>query len=267
MTATSQRTRKDRPVCPPTAPARTTAALAVILLALGLPAAAAPAATALPEPTPAPAAAAPHASTVTVTGEGSATTEPDLAVVGAGVESVAETPRAALDAQSEAATALLRAARGQGITEGDIRTESVSLTPVYEYQEGTSQLKGYQASQSFTLKVRDVDRTGAVLQAVTDATGTAGRIHSVAFDVADPGPLRARARQAAYEDAHTKAEQYARLGGRSLGRLVSLTEDTTSTPRPFPPAADAPDGTTVGVPIAPGEIRATSTVTAVYELE
>ncbi|MET9734111.1 SIMPL domain-containing protein [Streptomyces sp. NPDC006458] len=252
---------------PPTAPPRTTAALAVVLLALGLPTAAAPAATALPDPTPAPAVSAPHASTVTVTGEGSATTAPDLAVVGAGVESVATTPRKALDAQSKAATALLRAAREQGITEGDIRTENVSLTPVYEYQDGTSQLKGYQAAQSFTLKVREVDRTGVILQAVTDATGTAGRIHSVAFDVTDPGPLHARARQEAYEDAHAKAEQYARLGGRSLGRLISLTEDTAGTPRPFPPAADAPDGTALGVPMAPGEIRATSTVTAVYELE
>lgn len=243
--------------------ARTSAALAVTLLAL----AAAPTATALPYTPGVVAAEAPRQTTVTVTGEGSATAEPDLAVVGAGVEAVAKTPQKALEAQNKAATALLRAAREQGVADRDIRTESVSLNPVYDHQNGTSQLKGYQAAQSFSLKVREVDRTGAVLEALTDATGTAGRINSVSFDVADPGPLRARAREAAYQDAHAKAEQYARLGGHRLGRLVSLTEGTTGAPTPVPLTADAPGGGGSGVPVAPGEIRATATVTAVYELE
>ncbi|CAL9614609.1 SIMPL domain-containing protein [Streptomyces sp. enrichment culture] len=242
--------------------ARTTAALAVTLLAL----AAAPEAAALPRPPGVATAEAPRPATVTVTGEGSATAEPDLAVVTAGVEAVAKTPQKALDAQNKAAAALLRAAREQGVADRDIRTESVSLNPVYAYPDGTSQLKGYQATQTFSLKVREVDRTGAVLQALTDATGTAGRIHSVTFDVADPGPLRARAREAAHRDAHAKAEQYARLSGHHLGRLVSLTEGPTGSPAPVPPAADAPGGGGAGVPVAPGEIRATATVTAVYEL-
>jgi uncharacterized protein YggE len=243
--------------------ARTTAALAVTLLAL----AAAPEAAALPQAPGVVAAGAPRQTTVTVTGEGSATAEPDLAVVGAGVEAVAKTPRKALDAQNKATAALLRAASEQGVADRDIRTESVSLNPLYDYQNGASQLKGYQAAQSFSLKVRDVDRTGMVLQALADATGTAGRIHSVSFDVADPGPLRARAREAAYRDAQAKAEQYAHLGGHRLGRLVSLTEGPTGSPSPVPPAADASAGGGTGVPVAPGEIRATATVTAVYELD
>jgi uncharacterized protein YggE len=242
--------------------ARTTATLAVTLLALAVPAfTAAPAATALPVR-----AAAQAPATVTVTGEGSATAEPDLAVIGAGVEAVAATPRLAQDAQNKAAQALLDTARRLGIADRDVRTENVSLAPVHEYQDGVSRLKGYQAAQHFSLKVRDVDSTGAVLQALTDATGTAGRIHSVVFDVADPGPLRARARQAAFEDAHAKARQYADLGGHRLGRLVSLTEDTTGTSHPAPPPADAV-GAAAGVPVAAGEIRATATVTAVYELD
>lgn len=245
---------------------RTAAVLAVALLALGLPALAASPATARPAAVGRD-RVAPSPATVTVTGVGSATARPDLAVIGAGVEAVAKTPQAALNAQSKAADALLAAVRRHGVADGDIRTESLSLGPVNEYQNGTSQLTGYQAAQSFSVKVRDIAATGGILQAITDATGAAGRINSVVFDVSDPTPLHRDARAAAHEDAHSKALQYARLSGHRLGRLVSLTDATADEPRPAPVAADLPAGVASGVPVAPGEIRATVTVTAVYELD
>ncbi len=138
--------------------------------------------------------------------------------------------------------------------------------PVHNYQDGAARLTGYQAAQTFSVTVRDIGRTGEVIQAITDATGDAGRVHGVAFDVSDRTALRARAREAAYGNAHAKALQYARLSGRSLGRLVSVTEGASGGPYPYPAPADIADGG-AGVPVAPGEIRDTVTVTAVYELE
>lgn len=244
------------------------AAALVSLLALGVPALAAPTAGAAPvHPVAAVRLAPVSPATLTVTGEGSASAPPDLAVVGAGVEAAAKTSQAALDTQNKAAAALLAAVRAQGVAERDIRTESVSLNPVYTYTGSTARLKGYQAAQSFSVKVRQVARTGAVLQAITDATGGAARINSVAFDVSDPAPLRARARKAAHDDARAKAEQYARLSGRRLGRLVSLSEDASTSPHPVPSAGDTPGAGIGAVPVAPGEIRATATVTAMYELD
>ncbi|MCW8378955.1 SIMPL domain-containing protein [Streptomyces justiciae] len=243
------------------------AAFAVTLLALGLPTVVAPAALAAGTGGHAPAiavAAAP--ATVTVTGEGSAVGEPDIALVGAGVEAVAKTTQAALKAQNTASAALLKAVRAQGVADRDIRTENVSLSPVYDYTDGESTLKGYQAAQSFSIKVREPAATGALLQAITDATGDAGRINSVVFDLEDRRPLQARARKAAHDDARGKAAQYARLSGLHLGRLVSLKEGGTGYFAPSPPvSADASAGFS-GVPLAPGEIKSTATVTAVYEL-
>ncbi|MFF4349379.1 SIMPL domain-containing protein [Streptomyces sp. NPDC001530] len=244
---------------------RASTALAATLLALTLPQAATAPAFAL-SARPA-LSAEPSPSTVTVTGQGSATATPDLALIGAGVDVTAKTSKEALAAQTTAANALLDAVRAQGVEERDIRTESLSLSPVYEDQNGVSKLTRYQAAQSFSVKVRDIGKTGAVLQAVTDATGNAGRIHSVAFDIADPAPLHARAREAAHDDAHTKALQYARLSGHRLGRLVSLTEDSSGESRPVRVAAAAFDQGGTGVPVAPGEIRDTITLTAVYELD
>ncbi|MEV1061957.1 SIMPL domain-containing protein [Streptomyces sp. NPDC050263] len=238
---------------------RTPVAVALVsLLALGVPTLAAAPVAARPAP------AVP--ATVTVTGEGSASAPPDLAVVAAGVAASGKTSQAALDTQNKAAAALLAAVRAQGVADRDVRTESVSLNPVHDHTGGASRLTGYQAAQSFSVKVREVARTGAVLQAVTDAAGDAARIDSVVFDVADPAPLKARAREAAHDDARAKAAQYAHLSGRDLGRLVSLSEDAAAYRRPGPSAGDAPGAGMSVVPVAPGEIRAAATVTAVYEL-
>lgn len=255
---------------------RPVAAAVVSLLALGVPALGAAPALALPVrpaavPRLAPAAPGsapvPAPATVTVTGEGSASAPPDLAVVDAGVETTAKTSQSALDAQNRAAAALLAAVRAQGVPERDIRTRSVTLVPLHDSTDGVSRLTGYQAAQSFTVKVRDVARTGAVLQAVTDAAGDAARVGSVVFDVSDPAPLQARARAAAHADAHAKAEQYALLSGRRLGALLSLSEDASTYPRPVSPAGET-SGVGIGAaPLAPGEIRAGATVTAVYELD
>jgi uncharacterized protein len=241
------------------------AAALVSLLALGIPVLAAPTAASADRLAPAVRLAPASPATVTVSGEGSVSAAPDLAVVGVGVEASAKTSQAALDTQDKAAAALLSAVRAQGVADRDIRTQSVSLNPVYDYTGSTARLKGYQAAQSFSVKVRQVARTGAVLQAITDAAGDAARINSVAFGLSDPAPLRARAREAAHDDAHAKAEQYARLSGRRLGRLVSFSEDASTSPHPVPSSADTPGIS--AVPVAPGEIRATATVTAVYELD
>ncbi|MET9058107.1 SIMPL domain-containing protein [Streptomyces antibioticus] len=244
-------------------PTRTPVAAALVtLLALGLPAVTVPVAAASPA-RPAAARVDPAPATITVTGEGSATAPPDVAVVAVAVEATGATSQAALDAQNTAAGALLTAVRAQGVAERDVRTDTISLQPVYDTEGGSTRLKGYQAAQSFSVKVREVERTGAVLQSITDATGDAGRINAVAFEVSDPVPLQARAREAAHDDARAKAEQLARLSGHELGRLVSLSEDSAGYPRPTAQFADAAGA---AVPTAPGEIRATATVTAVYEV-
>ncbi|MBT2443072.1 SIMPL domain-containing protein [Streptomyces sp. ISL-36] len=213
-----------------------------------------------PAPATAPAAAP---ATLTVTGTGRAAAAPDMAILSVGVEVTRVTAKEAMSAQRTAAEALLGALRKQSVADRDIRTDNLSLSPVYtQNSKGENKVTGYQAGQTFSVKVRDVGKAGQVIGAVTGATGDAGRVNSIAFDVADPSALRAKAREAAHRDAYEKASQNARLSGHRLGRLVSLTEGESL--RPSPGAgmpADAPE-----VPLAPGEIEDQVTVTAVYEL-
>ncbi len=251
-------------VRPPSPLVVRTAAAAV--LAGGMLAAGAAPALAVGPAAPAPhSALAPAPTTVTVTGDGMSTAAPDIAILHIGVETTEKTAQQAIAAQNKAADALLAAVRKQGIAEKDIRTESLNVSAVTQHDpNGTSKVTGYQAGQVFSVRVRDIDKTGAVLQNVMDAAGDAGRIHSVAFDVSDTGKLRERARTAAHMDAHAKAAQYAKLSGMKLGRLVSVNEGDSGMPRPL--ALPAVQFDKEGVPVAPGEVEDRITVTEVYEL-
>ncbi|MFD9907250.1 SIMPL domain-containing protein [Streptomyces sp. NPDC059063] len=256
-----------RPVRRPARPGRPLAAAVAVLAVFGLPAAPAVAVEAAAAPAASAALRDPDAATVTVTGAGSASAAPDLATVTAGVEVTAPTTGKALKAHKKAADALLAAVRAAGVAERDVRTENVSLSPVYEHKDGTSKLTGYQAAQTFSIKVREVADTGRVAQAAMDAAGDAGRIHGVSFDVADKGELRARAREAAYHDARAKAEQYAELSGRRLGRVVSISESDGAYPRPMAVPTEALAKDAAAVPVAPGEIEDHVTLTVTYELD
>ncbi|MEX0167803.1 SIMPL domain-containing protein [Streptomyces sp. LMG1-1-1.1] len=207
----------------------------------------------------------PAPATVTVSGQGRASSAPDLAILSVGVEATRKTAKEAMAAQSTAAEALLEVVHKQGIADRDIRTDSLSLSPVYtQNAQGESKVTGYQAGQSFSVKVRDIDRTGQVIGAVNEATGDSGRINGVVFDVADPTALREKAREAAYRDAYDKAAQHARLSGHRLGRLVSLSEGESV--RPGIGAAPAMAADEPSVPTAPGEIEEQVSVSAVFEL-
>lgn len=202
--------------------------------------------------------------TVAVGGHGEVSAAPDIAVISVGVEVRKPTAAEALEAHAVAAQALLDAVRSEGVSDRDIRSESVWLNPVYEYdQSGNSFLAGFQAGQTFSVKVRDVTGAGEVLRAAVDAVGDAGRINGVAFDIGDRAALRHRARAAAFKDARSKAAQYAQLSDRRLGDLVSVNE-ATSSGGPIPIlTSQVADG---AVPIAPGEIKEEIDVAVVYQL-
>ncbi|WP_338118443.1 SIMPL domain-containing protein [Streptomyces coryli] len=211
-------------------------------------------------------AAAPDPATISVTGNGSASQAPDLAVLSAGVETRGDTAEKAEDAMVKASNKVLDAIRAAGVEKKDVQTQGLSLRAVYEEKDGKSTVVGYEAGQTFTVKVRDIDSAGDVAQAVTDAGGDAARVHGISFDVADRDDLNADARADAYRDARAKARQYAKLSGHKLGRLVSLKEGGGGgTPQPV--AMAAPEASDAQLEVPAGELTADVSVNAEYRLD
>jgi uncharacterized protein YggE len=207
----------------------------------------------------------PPARTVSVTGAAEVEAVPDLATVSAGVDTQAETAAAALAANSAAMTAVFAALEASGIERRDMQTSNLSLGAIWEpYRDGEQppRVIGYQASNMVTVRVRDITKVGAVIDAV--ATAGANRLNGVAFEVADPRAAMDRAREQAVADARARAELYARAAGVTLGPVLTISEPVAPSQPFFARAADSMEA---APPIAEGTVALRAEVNVVFGLE
>ena len=177
-------------------------------------------------------------SGIWVTGEGSVTLEPDLAVLGLGVEARGETVSEALADASTAMDAVLGALRSRDIQDRDVQTRNFNVRPEYEYQEVVQSgarrqvrvLVGYVVSNTVTVKIRDLNSVGVVIDDVVTAGGDATRIDDVGFTVDDQSAYAEELRSKAVADAMAKARHFASLAGVSLGEPTFISEAAAGVP-------------------------------------
>lgn len=162
-------------------------------------------------------------ATITVSGEGKVSAVPDIASLSFGVQTGRqETAQAAMEKLSTDMNAIMDAVKATGVEEKDIRTESLHLSPAYDWDEGTRVPRGFEASQSLRVKVRDLTKVGDVLSAATNAG--ANQAGGVSFTIDEPEELQREAREEAIEDAKEKAKELARDLGVTLGELKGFNE-------------------------------------------
>lgn len=217
-----------------------------------------------------PAQASASQTGIWVTGEGSVDLNPDLALLNVGVEVEAATVSEARRDAATAMAAVIAAVKNRGLTDADIQTSSFNIWPRYDYIDGKQTLAGYRVANSVTIKIRDLDAAGDIIDDVADAGGDATRIDGISFTVEDPMPYLADLREAAVKNAQDKAQHYADLIGASLGDLVYLTEAGGGAP-PVPVAraelAFADTAARAKTSVSGGELTLRLTVQAAFAIE
>ncbi|HMJ54617.1 MAG TPA: SIMPL domain-containing protein [Polyangiaceae bacterium] len=229
---------------------------------------------------------------ISVTGTGKAFGQPNIARATVGVEVRAATADVAMRDVSTGVARVIAALKGAGIAESDLVTQNLSLhfereelpppRPVVEppaaplkARPGTAPANDasldskkspagyYRAQNTVVVKIRNLDKVGAVLGAAVGAGANA--MFGLAFQIEEPRPLEEQAREKAMADARARAEGLARLAGVRLGPIVSIQESNGGGPSPGPvmmyKAAQAAD-----VPIERGELLVTTTVNTVYSI-
>jgi len=200
---------------------------------------------------------------VEVTGHGVHQAVPALVISRPRVQWPAADVATALSRPAGRPTAALQAPDAHGCGERDRRTDDVGLHPRYD-QHGQA-VVGYTAYQSFRLTVRELDRVGAVLQALAGAAGDALAVHGVEMSVEPTATAMGAAREAAFQDARTRAGHYARLAGKDLGAVLLVREGGTPEVGPRPLMAKAADHTAF-MPVEGGTHSIATTVTVRWEL-
>jgi len=214
-----------------------------------------------------------YAGTISIEGRGEVAAAPDMAMVTSGVTTQGATARAALDANTAAMAELISALKGTGIEARDIQTSGFSVNPNYVYSEDRDangytlppKINGYQVSNTVTVKVRQLDQLGTILdQSVTIGANT---VNGVSFSVADPSELYNKAREAAFADAAAKAKLYATAAGSTLDEIVSISETQGfNDPQPYPMYARAEMADSAKVPVEAGELSFAINVSVQWEL-
>jgi len=203
---------------------------------------------------------------ITVTGVGTVSVVPDAVRFNATVSTLASTNAAALSSASKSAAAVRTALKDKGIAVKDIRSANISVYPEYNWtQETGTKITGYRASQSFDVLVRKAADAGTIIEAVVTAGGDNIQLGGVIPVTLNPATASEEARAAAVTNAKSKASSYAKLLGTSVGKVLSLEEQSSPVySSPFPMAkAEAADS---AVQIDLGEQDVTVTITVRWAL-
>ncbi|MFI5779640.1 SIMPL domain-containing protein [Nocardia sp. NPDC051570] len=175
----------------------------------------------------------PHtAATVTTFGHGTAAATPDRMQVTISIETRASTVALAYHRAGERTTSVTAALRADDVRSTDIATSGLSVhTETTWIEGGGSRITGYVASTSLTVALH-TDEKGSdpatIIGHAVDAGGDDVRLGGLNLTFADQESLLIRARDAAWDNARTKAEQYAARAERKLGPVLEITENTTS---------------------------------------
>jgi len=202
---------------------------------------------------------------ITVTGVGTVSVVPDAVRFNATVSALASTNAAALSSASKSAAAVRAAFTAKGIATKDIRSANISVYPEYNWtQETGTKITGYRASQSFDVLVRTASKAGSIIEAVVTAGGDNVQLGGVIPVTLNPSLATEDARAAAVANAKSKASSYAKLLGASIGKVLSLEEQSSPVySSPFPMAKAEADS---AVQIDLGEQDVTVTITVRWTL-
>lgn len=207
------------------------------------------------------------ARSVTVTGAGQVALKPDIAYIYIGVTTEDPSAADAVARNNADSQRLIDALKAEGVATDDIRTSNFSIWTNRPYGlDGQPGDPVYVVDNMVNVTVRDLDNLGNLLD-VAVRSG-ANNINSIQFDLADKTEAMSQARAAAVEAARKQAEELAAVAGVSLGKVQSITfYDSVPYPVYDNKGLGGANAVEASVPINPGTMQLTVTVTVAYEIK
>jgi uncharacterized protein len=226
---------------------------------------------------------APASNVISFNGQGEVSAVPDLATVSFTLRASEKVVSTAQEKIANKEKKVLDFLDTQGIDKKDIKTQNYSSYPKYEWKQavcpppgiteifclpGENVLVGYEVSENISVKIRDLEKVGAVVAGL----GSIGvdQMNGPNFSIDDEDGLEAEARKLAIKDARAKAEALASDLGVRLVRIVSFSE-SGGYPEPYyargATALDYAETAQAPTPELPtGENTITSNVNITYEI-
>ena len=143
---------------------------------------------------------------VTVVGSGHVQGVPDTLTADVGIEFIAPDVTAAMDQTNTRQQAVIDALAGAGVDHKDIHTTDVTLQPLFD--GAGNKITGYRSDNAIQVKIHPTGSASRVLAVIVGAGGSATRINSVSYSIADDSQLVKDARARAFQDAKDRAGRH-----------------------------------------------------------
>lgn len=206
------------------------------------------------------AAAASRSRTITVVGTGEVRGTPDVADLVLGVSGRAGSAAEVMSRIADRAQKVIDALHDAGVSDDDIQTADLSVQPVFD-DDGN--VEGYEASNTVSVRIRDLSTAGAVVDAAAANAGDDIRVQGITFSIDDDSALLAAARTKATKRARAQAEQLANGADVEVGEVRSIAESTSSFPVAYAGDAAAKAAST---PVMPGSQTLSVQATVVFAI-
>ncbi|MFA4831125.1 MAG: SIMPL domain-containing protein [Patescibacteria group bacterium] len=204
---------------------------------------------------------------ITIQAEGKVTAVPDIAQTTMGMAAQGSTVEEAQVQNTKIMNQLIAELKALGIGVDDIQTSNYNVYPQYNYtQDEGRALQGYEVSQSVSVKIRDLDKSSAVL-ALAGKVG-ANSVSGLQFTIDDADVYIEQARIEALEKVYKKARVLSQALGVRLVSIVAYNEYDASQAYSYKAEAMAMDsGIGGGAPdIEPGSADVRLNVSVTFEI-
>ncbi len=204
--------------------------------------------------------------TVTAVGNSELRFDPDQAEVYLGFSIVKDSAEEAQNEANRVTNAIIDGLRYKGISENDIQTERLSLHEEHRWEDGTSRIVGWRATQNLKITTEDLNKVGTIIDVAVE--NGANRINNINFGLSKEKEqeYKNQALELAVKNAREKAEILAVGSGHELGMVKQISEaDFYYMPfRYAMESVEVEDAARSAATVIPSDVVITARVNAVY---
>lgn len=204
--------------------------------------------------------------TLNVSGQAKVNASPDIAYIDLGVITEDKDAKTAQKANAASMDKVISAIKAAGVKAEDIKTINYSIYPKYEYNKdgGVSNIVGYTVNNTVHVTVRDLAKTGDLIDAATDSGVNVSS--SISFGLKNYEDYYNEALKNAVLAAKKKASTMAGALGVTLKAPISVNEGGGYSPLMNYAAYDMKaEMAGAATPIQAGSLEITANVNIVYE--
>ncbi|NMB70290.1 SIMPL domain-containing protein [candidate division WWE3 bacterium] len=213
-------------------------------------------------------------NTISTAGDGKVYAKPDMAEINLSFSEMAPTSREALEMVNKKIDEAIKKATENGLSDSDISTTGLSVYTEYDYSNSGRKVLGQRATQSLSLKVRNLDVKATRAATLIDSLSTIdnAQFNGITFDIEDKTKLVSQARELAFNKSKQKAQELAKLSQVKLMKPVSITDSTYDiSPKPYyantAELRSAMGGGSADAQVPSGEIAVSTSLSILWGIE